>query len=205
MSGSTVTISDVELDEEPAPAARRGRPLSAERSDHIVSHAWELLQEVGYDGLRMSDVAERAGVGLATIYRRWPTKRDLVHAALSNAALPFDLPCTGDARDDVHAVLTSIAENLNQGGDQSLMSYLSCAREDPEMADAWRKATIMKLHLYLRDRLGAVLGEEHPELDVRAQAGPAIFMYRASVCGEPIDADEMATQLTEMLFSTRTS
>jgi AcrR family transcriptional regulator len=149
----------------------------------------------------MSDVAERAGVGLATIYRRWPTKRDLVHAALSCASLPFELPCTGDPRADVRALFVSIATDLNDGGDQSLASYMSCARADPEMADVWRTSTVMKLHLYLHDRLAAVLGDDHPELDVRAQAGPAVLVYRASVCGEPLPAEDLAAQLTDMVFS----
>jgi AcrR family transcriptional regulator len=183
------------------PRARRGRPLSAERSDHILSHVWELLQEVGYDGLRMSDVAERAGVGLATIYRRWPTKRDLVHAALGFATLPFELHCGGDARADVRATLQAMAEGMNAGGDQSVISYLSCMREDPEMGDVWRTATIMKLHLYLRERLASVLGEDHPELDVRAQAGPAVLLYRGSICAEQLDAAGMAEQLTAMMFA----
>jgi AcrR family transcriptional regulator len=199
---STATIDEVgEGDEADQPRARRGRPLSSDRSDHIIQQAWELVQEVGYDGLRMSDVAERAGVGLATIYRRWPTKRDLVHAALGCAALPFELPCTGDPRADVRALLLAMATDLNTGGDQSLASYLSCVREDPEMADVWRTATVMKLHLFLQDRLAAVLGDDHAELDVRAQAGPAVLIYRASVCGEPLPAEELATQLTAMMFA----
>ncbi len=184
-----------------APRARRGRPLSAERSDHILTHVWELLQDVGYDGLRMSDVAERAGVGLATIYRRWPTKRDLVHAALGFADLPFELQCSDDPRADVRATLQAMADGMNAGGDQSLMSYISCMREDPEMGDVWRKATIMKLHLYLRERIAAVLGEDHPELDVRAQAGPAVLLYRGSICAEELDASGMADELTAMVFA----
>jgi len=203
MSTARVASSDLaDATSADASRPRRGRPLSAERSDHILGHVWELLQEVGYDGLRMSDVAERAGVGLATIYRRWPTKRELVHAALSFAALPFELPCTGDARDDVRAALVAMAEGMNAGGDQSLMSYLSCMREDPEMADVWRSATIMQLHLYLRDRIAAVLGDDHPELDVRAQIGPAVLMYRGSVCAERLDAAGMADELTAVIFAT---
>lgn len=184
-----------------APARRRGRPLSAERSDHILGHAWELLQEVGYDGLRMSDVAERAGVGLATIYRRWPTKRDLVHAALGFASLPFELPCTDDARADVHATLVAMAEGMNAGGDQSLMSYLSCMREDPQMADVWRSATVMRLHLHLRERIAAVIGDDHPELDARAQVGPAVLLYRGSVCALELDAAGLADELTALIFA----
>jgi AcrR family transcriptional regulator len=183
------------------PRARRGRPLSSERSDHILTHVWELLQEVGYDGLRMSDVAERAGVGLATIYRRWPTKRDLVYAALGFAALPFELRSTDDPRADVRDTLQAMAEGMNAGGDQNLLSYISCMREDPEMGDVWRKATIMKLHLYLRERIAAVLGEDHPELDVRAQAGPAVLLYRGSICAEQLDAAGTADLLTAMVFA----
>lgn len=201
VSARAATIELGEQDPADAPRARRGRPLSSERSDHILAHVWELLQEVGYDGLRMSDVAERAGVGLATIYRRWPTKRDLVHAALSFASLPFELQCSGDARDDVRATFLAMAEGMNAGGDQSVMSYLSCMREDPEMGDLWRKATILKLHLYLSERIAAVLGDDHPELDVRAQAGPAVLMYRASICAEQLDAAGMADQLTAMVFA----
>ncbi len=63
------------------PAPKRGRRLSADRSDVILGTVLELLHEVGYDQLRMQDVADRAGVGLSTIYRRWPTKQDVVLAA----------------------------------------------------------------------------------------------------------------------------
>jgi AcrR family transcriptional regulator len=200
-SARAATIEPDTHDMAETPRARRGRPLSSERSDHILTHVWELLQEVGYDGLRMSDVAERAGVGLATIYRRWPTKRDLVYAALGFAALPFELQSTHDPRADVRATLQAMAEGMNAGGDQSLLSYISCMREDPEMGDVWRKATIMKLHLYLRERIGAVLGEDHPELDVRAQAGPAVLLYRGSICAEQLDASDTAELLTAMVFA----
>lgn len=200
-SARAATIESDTHDTAATPRARRGRPLSSERSDHILGHVWELLQEVGYDGLRMSDVAERAGVGLATIYRRWPTKRDLVYAALGCATLPFELHTTDDPRADVRATLQAMAEGMNAGGDQSLLSYISCMREDPEMGDVWRKATIMKLHLYLRERIAVVLGEDHPELDVRAQAGPAVLLYRGSICAEQLDAAGMAELLTATAFA----
>src|SRR5437660_637251 len=66
-------------------APKRGRRLSSERSDVILGTVLDLLEEVGYDQIRMQDVADRAGVGLSTIYRRWPAKQDVVRAALTSS------------------------------------------------------------------------------------------------------------------------
>jgi AcrR family transcriptional regulator len=178
---------------------RRGRKLSPERSEHILRHAADLLQEVGFDRLRMSDVAERAGVGLATIYRRWPTKRDLATAALGCIELPFDLPVTDDPQDDVRQVLASWGKLLTGRDPQGAVGILSCALDDSELGATWRMATTMKIDLYLRDRLAAMLGEDHRDLDLRAKAGPAIFFYKAFVLGKEYDPDDLADHLAEAL------
>ncbi len=54
---------------------------------------------------------------------------------------------------------------------------------------------------YLRSRLAAELGEDFPDLDLRATAGPAILIYQSAVCGNPFDAEAMATRLTDLLFA----
>lgn len=58
--------------------ARRGRPRSAAADQAILRAAREELAAVGYSGLSMERVAARAGVAKTTLYRRWPTKIDLV-------------------------------------------------------------------------------------------------------------------------------
>jgi hypothetical protein len=63
-----------------------GRPRAADRTPAILEAAKALLGEVGYDRLRIQDVANRAGAGLATLYRRWPTKQALVADAISHHA-----------------------------------------------------------------------------------------------------------------------
>jgi AcrR family transcriptional regulator len=173
--------------------------MSAERSEEILRHAADLLREVGYDRLRMSDVAERACVGLATIYRRWPTKRDLAGAALASVALPFDLPVTDDPCADVRTVLRSWAAMLSDRDGQGALGILSCALDDEELGSQWRMATTMKLHLYLRERLAAVLGPDHPEIDLRAQAGPAILFYKAFVVRLQHDPVAMADHITDAI------
>ncbi|MBW2424690.1 MAG: helix-turn-helix transcriptional regulator, partial [Deltaproteobacteria bacterium] len=62
-----------------------GRPRDPAADEAIIGATLELIAESGFDGLRVSDVADRARVSKATMYRRWPTKHDLVLAALRTA------------------------------------------------------------------------------------------------------------------------
>ena len=57
---------------------RRGRPRSVEADAAILDATLELIDETGLTGLSVESVAARAGVGKATIYRRWPSKEALV-------------------------------------------------------------------------------------------------------------------------------
>jgi AcrR family transcriptional regulator len=61
----------------------------------------------GYVALRVEDVATKAGVNKTTVYRRWPTKSDLVAAAIRvSAGYTEPLPDTGTARGDLVALVT---------------------------------------------------------------------------------------------------
>ncbi|GAA3555422.1 TetR/AcrR family transcriptional regulator [Microlunatus spumicola] len=85
--------------------ARRRR--GSELEGALLDAAWEELQTAGYGGLTFEAVAERAGTSKPVLYRRWPTKSDLVVAAMRHAGL-FDrspLPDTGALRSDVLASL----------------------------------------------------------------------------------------------------
>lgn len=184
-----------------APAGKRGRRISEERSDDILDAVLELLHEQGYDQLRMQDVADRAGVGLSTIYRRWPTKQDVVRASLECAQGLAKYAVTGDARADVRAFLRRMAEDVSGDGGQTMLGFLASIRSDPEVAAAFRATSIQRMHEHLRGLLAQELGDDHPDLDLRAMAGPAILIYQSAVCGKPMDADAMADRLTTLLFA----
>ncbi|MCL1871082.1 MAG: TetR/AcrR family transcriptional regulator [Promicromonosporaceae bacterium] len=88
----------------PVRRRRRGEELEAA----LLDAAWEALVEHGYDGLTYEGVAARAATSRAVVYRRWPTKPELAHAAVVHGAAsePFEPADTGTLRGDLHALLT---------------------------------------------------------------------------------------------------
>ncbi|WP_376096367.1 TetR/AcrR family transcriptional regulator [Roseomonas sp. CCTCC AB2023176] len=95
----------------------RGRPRSPASRGAILSAAFDLLRERGYAGLAIEAVAERAGVGKATIYRWWPDRAALAVEAFFEAtreALAF--PDTGSAREDFRRQIHGVADLLRGSG-----------------------------------------------------------------------------------------
>ena len=199
MSTSGSAEVDTQTDDEPI--AKKGRRLSADRSDAILGTVLELVKEVGYDQLRMQDVADRACVGLSTIYRRWPTKQDVVRAALECEQASEKFAVTGDARADVASCLTELARGLTGDGAQTFLGFLSTMRSDPEVGEVFRETMINRLQEHLRGLLASELGDGFPDLDLRAVAGPAILFYQAAVCGQPMDVDAVVARLTQLMFA----
>ncbi|MFI2486265.1 TetR/AcrR family transcriptional regulator [Promicromonospora kroppenstedtii] len=82
------------------------RRRGAELETALLDAAWAELGERGYDDLTYEAVAQRAHTGRAVLYRRWPAKAELVHAAVLHVLdRPSDLPDTGSLRGDVIAAL----------------------------------------------------------------------------------------------------
>jgi AcrR family transcriptional regulator len=96
------------LTPEPTPQRRRGAVLEKA----LLDAAWAELNDRGYDEFTIDAVAARAGTSRAVLYRRWPGKHELVHAALVHAVgeYPVAAPDTGTLRGDVIAVLRQANE-----------------------------------------------------------------------------------------------
>jgi AcrR family transcriptional regulator len=95
-------------------AARRpGRPRSERAEQAIIDATIEAIGECGIDGVRCEDVAARAGVGKATLYRRWPGKEDLLIAAFAAMRRPLPEPYGESARADLIRLLTVVAEDAD--------------------------------------------------------------------------------------------
>ena len=89
-----------------------GRPRSEIAHQSILDATLELLVEVGFSALTVEGVAQRAGVGKATIYRRWPSKLPLVVEAFSQ--LPaLEEADTGNLVDDLTSMLRNYLQLFN--------------------------------------------------------------------------------------------
>jgi AcrR family transcriptional regulator len=83
------------------PVRRPGRPRSARVHQAILDAAVALFVEAGFEGMSVEAVAARAGTGKATIYRRWPSKEDLVVDAISQAFAAAPTTDSGGVREDL--------------------------------------------------------------------------------------------------------
>ncbi len=92
-------------DGEPRSPPQPGRPRSERAERAILDAALELFAESGLGGVCIEAVAARAGVGKATIYRRWPGKQDLLLDALATLKSPLPEPGGESVRDDLVAML----------------------------------------------------------------------------------------------------
>ena len=80
-----------------------GRPREVRLDGAILAATLELVAEVGIHDFRMDDVAGRAGVGKAAIYRRYRSKDELVTATVAALVSEITVPDTGSTREDLLA------------------------------------------------------------------------------------------------------
>ena len=121
------------------PATRRGRPRKPGTREAVIQAFVTLVGEQGYAATSMDEVAERAGVSKATIYRRWPSRDALIvdvhHAMVDDS----DARDTGSLEGDLLALLERVAGVLEQTGFARLV--VASAGEmlsNPELAAVFR-------------------------------------------------------------------
>ena len=147
----------------------RGRPRDPSTDARITAAAAELLLERGFDRTTVDEVAARAGVGKATVYRRWPSKEDLAVSAMEQLYdAEFPEPDTGSIRTDLAESYRSVLTFVNspQGAAFLRMSIAESVR-DERIAALYRESTLRREGLSrLTFERAIARGEVRPDLDV---------------------------------------
>ena len=134
---SAVTAGRVRSTTGAAPARRPGRPRDAGVDAAILAATLELGGEIGISAMSMDELARRAGVSKATIYRRWASKEELVLDALASSSRPFDDVDTGSLRGDLEAYLGELADRMTEGRTSDILPHLvGAAAHDEAVRDA---------------------------------------------------------------------
>lgn len=178
------------------PAPTRGRPRSEDRTEAILEATYDLLQETGYDNLRMQDVAERCGSGLATIYRRWATKPDLVADALVCKPM-FEVEPTGDARRDLVSLIEALVTDI-AGKRDFLPGMMTATRDHPQI----RQAMTDQVASGMRKLLADLIHDMHGDItgaELMLDAIPGVLLLRAGMLHEDVDAAAYADEILAAL------
>jgi AcrR family transcriptional regulator len=188
---------------EPAFATRSGRrapnaPPKARvggRSARVVARVLETTVEaLGQDGfgrLRIDDIASRAGVNKTTIYRRWPTRAELVVAALTTLAGPPRAVDTGQLEPDLLALFMSATTLRATPAGRGMISALLTERGDPEVDRVCselremhrRPARLLLEHARSRGDL-----PRRTDIDLLLDVLTGAVYGRLRECAEPLDA-----------------
>jgi len=186
------------------PPAERGRTQDRSRDDLIVGAALALLVEKGYGDLTMTDVATRAGVSKATLYRRWTSKADLVADAVATLN-PMKLPLYPGTslRDDLLALMEQAGSC--DGRPDIVVTTMEMARSQPDLYRTLAKsfATLVRVELgklvnRAADEGAAALSEL--ELDVLADTAVALLAHHAGPEGESVPHERLISMVDNVLM-----
>jgi AcrR family transcriptional regulator len=182
-----------------------GRPRSATAERALLDAARHLVVRDGYEAVTVAQIAHAAGAGRQTIYRRWPSKAELVLDALLehartevDAREPGDRPVRPALTDFLADTFTALA-----GTATALRGLMAQAQGDPVFRDLFRDRFIRPRRAALRRLL--VRARQRGELrdgaaiDVAVAALYGALWYRL-LLDEPLDR-RFARQLTDTLLA----
>jgi AcrR family transcriptional regulator len=172
-----------------------GRPRSAEADLAIVRATLQVLAEDGYRGLSVERVRAVAGVGKATIYRRYPSREALVKAAISHLQGALELPVDhGSVRGDIAALAHVVGGTARRtDGTKFMARMLAEAAHEPEMHEIFMATMVNPRRAAVRALIergiarGEVRADIDPDLVVDLIVGPMI--YRQLLGG--LESDEV--------------
>ncbi|QDY79393.1 TetR/AcrR family transcriptional regulator [Streptomyces qinzhouensis] len=181
---------------------RRGKVLECA----ILDAALEQLGTVGWSGLTMEGVAAGAQTGKAAVYRRWPSKVDLVADALRSSMPSLDgAPDCGGVREDLFQLCRAIRDTFFSRPGLALRSVLhECDSATAERFHAVIMGQVVEPSVRLIRAVverGVARGEVRGDAidDMVFEVIPGLMMYRSKVCGSEWGDREIAEMVDRVM------
>ncbi len=171
----------------PRPRRPPGRPRSEWVSRAILRAALELLQEgVSVDALSVEAVAAKAGVGKATLYRRWPNKEAVLLDALESLAEPPVRVAGLGVRRDLTALVEELCRWAAESRSARLLPRLMGV---PELHGHYLRLVVEPRIAAIREVLGR--GERRGELTADSDVETLVTMIVGSVLSRVVLGEEV--------------
>ncbi len=159
------------------------------REMELLTATLRLLQEHGYDRLTVDAVAAAARASKATVYRRWPSKAELVLAAVTEGVRQVAVaPDTGTLRGDLLSLGTLICRQAGQHA-STLAAVLSELPRNPALSDALRQEFLDQRRTLIKHVLQEAV--DRGEIDAAAISDelwdvlPGYLVFRCLIPGRP--------------------
>lgn len=161
-------------------SGRPGRPPDPEIEPRVLTAALDVYTEVGWGGFTIDAVVRTSRVGKAAIYRRWPTKEQLVADAITSMHVRLTDQLTGSFRDDLSLIADSLSRRyVSRHGLAYLRAQIE-AKVFPDVLgvalDSQRRETIARGRAVVVAAIerGEVSRDTSPALVMDALAGTII-------------------------------
>jgi AcrR family transcriptional regulator len=154
------------------PAAERGpgRPRREDVDERILDATIDELEEHGYRAVSIEAVAARAGVAKTTVYRRWPSKDELVFDAISKLKGPIPQVPGKGLREDLMYLMERMRRNWVNSRHGRVMRQLSAeGSRNPELYQAFRDRLVAprQAAIFAVLRKGIEDGEIRADVDLQ--------------------------------------
>ena len=159
---------------------RPGRPRSERADRAIIEAALSVFAESGTEGLCIERVAARAGVGKATIYRRWPGKEDLLLDAIGALQNPLPEPAGESVRQDLVVILNAMRDSVaDPRRAREFALLLGEGAKYPRLMARYVETMLEPRREVIRSvlRRGVAAGDLRPDTDIEV----ALFMLTGAV------------------------
>ena len=179
-----------------------GRPRDPKLDAAITGATLELLAEIGYAALTIEAVATRAGVGKATLYRRWPGKVQLVVDAVRTLSEQPDPDTSAGVRDELVELLEAVRRKSGSSlAGRIFPRLIGDSADNPEFMRRYREQVLDPR----RDRFRAALlrgveqGLVRPDVDtdhaIDLLVGP--MAYRNLIRNDPPPGPDLAARIVD--------
>jgi AcrR family transcriptional regulator len=172
------------------PDAVLGRPRDERIDTEVVSVVLDTLKNEGYGAVTIEGIARQIGRARTSLYRRWPSKPNLVAYAVVSEMGDKPAADTGGLRGDLEVAVETLRKAFAGPLGHALAGLVADMAQDPALAASIRRQVIFARRKSMRDALGRarMRGEVRPGLDVELVldmlTGP--FYYRTLFGHAPV-------------------